>query len=136
MQIAELLFWGVVAHMIGDYLLQSDWMAIKKTSSWLPAIVHAITYGLPFLFLTHNLWALLIITGTHAVIDRYRLAKRVVWIKNFMAPREYWKPWKECDQTGYPNDRPAWMTVWLMIIADNVIHVIINSFVLIYLGVA
>lgn len=123
----DALFWGVLAHMIGDYLLQSDWMAVEKTKRWLPAILHGLTYTIPFLFLTHNIWALLLIASTHIIIDRYRLAKRLVWIKNFLAPRSWWRPWKDCDQTGYPNDRPIWMTTWLLIIADNVLHIAINS---------
>ena len=27
---------------------------------------------------------------------------------------------------GYPNSSPAWLTVWLMIIADNTLHLTIN----------
>jgi hypothetical protein len=39
----------------------------------------------------------------------------------------YRKSWLECAATGYPPDRPPWMSVWLLIIADNVMHVAINS---------
>ncbi|WP_342213635.1 DUF3307 domain-containing protein [Nocardia wallacei] len=121
---------GFIAHLIGDYLIQSDWMALEKTKRWWPAVVHAVTYGLPFLLLTHSVIALAVIVGSHAVIDHYRLARHVVYVKNFIAPRSYWHPWDECSGTGYHQDRPPWMTVWLMIIADNTIHVVINSAVL------
>ncbi len=105
-------------------------MALEKTKRWWPAVVHAVTYGLPFLLLTHSVIALAVIVGSHAVIDHYRLARHVVYVKNFIAPRSYWHPWDECSGTGYHQDRPPWMTVWLMIIADNTIHVVINSAVL------
>lgn len=124
------LFLGLLAHMVGDYLLQSDWMAQEKTRRWWPAIVHAVTYGVPFLAITRNPVALAVIIGTHAVIDRYRLARYVVWAKNYLAPRGSALPWSACTDTGYPPNRPLWMTVWLMIIADNVIHVAINSAVI------
>jgi hypothetical protein len=39
----------IVAHLVGDYLLQSDWMANKKRTESLAAIAHAATYTLCFL---------------------------------------------------------------------------------------
>lgn len=120
----------LVAHAIGDYILQSDWMATEKTKQNLAAAVHALTYSIPFLFLSPSLLALSVIIGTHFLIDRYRLARYVVWAKNWLGPN---KPWSECVATGYPSDRPAWLTVWLLIIADNVLHVMINGLALSYL---
>lgn len=135
MQIFELLFWGVLLHFIGDYLLQSDWMAINKTSKWIPAAAHALSYSLPFLLITQAPVALIIISITHLFIDRYRLARHIVWLKNFIAPPGSNKSWSECKVTGYPQDRPIWLTTWLMFIADNTIHVLINSLALYYFGV-
>src|SRR5687767_5650209 len=97
-------------------------MATEKTKRWWPAIVHAVTYGLPFLLITQSPLALLVIVGTHAVIDRYRLARHLIWVKNFVAPRGFNPPWSECSKTGYPDRDPAWLTVWLMIAADNTAH--------------
>lgn len=116
----------LLAHLVGDYILQSDWMANEKTKRWWPAWAHALTYGLPFLLVTQSPLALAVIVGTHAVIDHYRLARHVVWVKNFLAPRSHWHPWSECSATGYHQDRPLWLTVWLMIIADNTMHLVIN----------
>src|SRR5438876_8724 len=101
-------------------------MANEKTKRWWPAWVHAITYGLPFVLITRSVPALVVIVVTHAVIDHYRLARHVVWVKNFLAPKAYWHPWSECSATGYPSDTPAWLAVWLMIIADNTMHLVIN----------
>ncbi len=76
----------LVAHAIGDYILQSDWMASEKTKKTLAALAHVATYTLPFLFLTLSWKALLFIAGTHFIIDRWRLARYVCWIKNWLAP--------------------------------------------------
>lgn len=115
----------LLCHAIGDYILQSDWMAQEKTKSYVAASVHAITYSIPFLFLPRvPFGAWLVIVITHIVIDRHRLARYVVWVKNEIGPN---RPWAECSATGYPADRPAWMAVWLMIIADNILHVLING---------
>jgi hypothetical protein len=146
----------LLAHAIGDYVLQSDWMANEKTKRSVAALVHVLTYAIPFLFLRPSWLALLVIISTHFVIDRWRLARYVVWAKNFIAPRRRlvgqldtgpkgndrirsWVgyarnlPWRESDLTGYPCDTPAWLAVWLMIIADNIMHVFINGLALKYL---
>lgn len=124
---------GILAHMVGDYLIQSHWMASEKTKRWWPAVVHAATYGLPFLLITRSPLALLVIVGTHAIIDRYRLARHLVWLKNLVGSARYRRPWSECKATGYAPDVPPWLAVWLMIIADNVVHVLINSAALTWL---
>jgi hypothetical protein len=116
----------LLAHAVGDYVLQSDYMAAEKTRRWWPALAHALTYGLPYLLVTRSPAALAVIVVTHAVIDRYRLARHVVWAKNLLAPAAYRRPWRECSATGYPSDRPVWLATWLMIIADNTIHLLIN----------
>jgi hypothetical protein len=133
----------LLLHLWGDYLLQSQWMAENKTKRWWPAIVHGTVYSLPFL-LIGSIEAVLVIWSTHIVIDRFRLARFLVWGKNFLAPpagcpcgtcRERraiagkWVgnlPWSECSATGYAPDMPPWLAVWLLIIADNTIHLTIN----------
>lgn len=123
----------LVAHLVGDYILQSHWMSVEKTKRWFPAVLHGILYTLPFLLITQSPWALLTIAGTHAIIDRYRLAKQVVWLKNFIAPRGYNSRWEDSRATGYPPETPAWLATWLMIIADNSIHILLNIFAIAYL---
>lgn len=115
----------VLAHVIGDYLLQSHWMATEKTKNSVAAALHAVTYTLPFLFITQAILPLAIICGTHFLIDRFRLARFVVWFKN--GPR------KPLTATGYQDDVPAWLSVWLLIIADNIIHVLVNGLAIKYL---
>jgi hypothetical protein len=121
----------LVCHAIGDYILQSDWMATEKTKRSIAALIHVLTYMLPFFILRPSLAALFVIVSTHFVIDRWRLARFVVWVKNVPYPGS--KPWADCAATGYPSDRPAWLSVWLLIIADNIMHVLINGFALMYL---
>ena len=123
----------LLAHLVGDYLIQSHWMATEKTKNWWPAIVHAATYGLPFLLVTQSPAALAVIVVTHAAIDRYRLARHVVWAKNQIATKKYRQPWAECSATGYPSDAPPWLAVWLLIIADNTMHLLINAAAVVWL---
>lgn len=145
----------IIAHLVGDYLLQSDWMALEKTKKNTAALAHVLTYTLPFVVLTTSWKALGFILATHFIIDRWRLARYVCWAKNWLAPRWIERPsadppvaadgtaypelvrnypWSECVGTGYHKDRPPWLATWLMFIADNTLHLICNYLALRYLG--
>lgn len=117
----------LTAHLVGDYLLQSHWMANEKTKRILPAAIHALSYGLPFLLFRPSATAWLVIVGTHFAIDHWRLPRFMVWAKNLAGTREYARPWAECRKTGYPDIDPPWLTFWLLIVADNTIHILINA---------
>lgn len=82
-----------------------------------------------FLFLTQSPLALAFILGTHFLIDRFRLARFVVWLKNGYMFTEI----GPATATGYHNDVPPWLAVWLLIVADNTIHLICNGIALAYL---
>ena len=118
---------GLIAHLIGDYVIQNDWMACEKTKRWWPAVCHAATYTAPFAVITLDPAALLIIGGTHAVIDRYRIARHIIWAKEQLAPARYRHPWRDCTTTGYAPTKPAGIALGLMIVADNTLHIVINT---------
>ena len=117
----------LLLHATGDYLTQNDWMAQNKTKSslkgYLACLIHAIAYSLPFL-LIGSFAAWIVIFVSHFFIDKYRLA--TYWIKLVN-----WN-WKS-KNFGFDNEKPTWMSVWLMIIIDNVFHLICNYFSLKYL---
>lgn len=126
---------ALVAHLVGDYLLQSHWMATEKVKRWWPALVHGAAYTLPFLLVTRSIWALLLIGGTHAVLDRYRVAKYLIWVKNLMAPRALRVAWSAaCDNGGFSAAVPAGLATALLIVTDNTMHLAINSLTLAWLG--
>lgn len=106
-------------------------MATNKTKRTWPAIVHAFVYSLPFLLLHISVVAWFVIFSTHALIDRYRLARYLVFAKNWLNDPKI--RWVDCDKTGYPNASPPWLSVWLLIIADNTCHLIINYLAIKYL---
>jgi hypothetical protein len=142
MSVELAVFIGYLAHWAGDYVFQSSWMAQTKTKSWTPAIVHAFVYTLCFVTFFRNPIGLWIIFITHLVIDRYRLARYLVWAKDFLAPPWIERlgksptgivkfrnlPWDECQATGYhPSLTPPHLATYLMIKADNWLHVVINT---------
>ena len=140
----------LIAHLVGDYLLQSDWMATEKTKKTWPAVAHVATYTLPFLLITQSPVALVFIAATHFLMDRFRLVRYLCWAKNYMGSPPVcddcgcedhvrhldwdYLSWKNCSGTGYHKDRPPWMSVWLMIIADNTVHLACNWFAVMFLA--
>lgn len=115
----------LLAHLIGDYVIQSHVMATRKTSSWAWALVHACFYGLPFAFLADQAWQLAVIVGTHALIDRYRLA--AYWCRWYgVGFPGVWHRWTG----GEFTEPPPFLGVWLIIIVDNTMHLCINAAVL------
>src|SRR4051812_18369702 len=114
----------LLLHLIGDYVTQTDWMAREKRRNPLAALAHALVYGLPFLLLTMSPYAIIVIVITHLWIDAHGLARYVVFAKNWLTDRSL--RWADCSATGYPPSMPPWLAVWLLIIADNTMHLCIN----------
>lgn len=144
----------ILAHLFGDYVVQNDHMARNKTKTGdspggrIEAAAHATTYALCHLPVTRNPKALFVIGSTHYVIDRYRLAKHVVWFRNQLAPKDSRYPWSEAGPFGQkmiitnPDgpihyvkgnrgrsvipDSPDWLSGWLLFICDNSMHLLVN----------
>ena len=101
----------IYAHLIGDYLIQTDWMAQgKKKSSWI-CTVHVVTYMLPFLFCGFQEWQLAVIAVEHFIQDRTNI---VVWLMNFKGSADFAKP-------------P--MAPWSIIVTDNILHILFVALV-------
>jgi hypothetical protein len=140
----------LVAHMLGDYVFQTHTMAARKTSSLPWALLHASVYTVVFALFFGLSWALLPICLTHAVIDRYRLARH--WCEWWGVGRGHGgKLWLRLvllfggvmsgslegacrvKRLARP-DPPPFLAVWLLIIVDNTWHVCINAACLWWLG--
>ena len=71
---------------------------------------------------------------THFFIDRFRLARYVVYARNIvLQPKKYRHAWKDCEETGYYKEIPQWLSLWLLVACDNTIHLLINYLALEYL---
>ena len=97
------LHW-IYAHLIGDFLLQNDWMAGNKKKNSLICMVHIITYMIPFLFTDLNWIQLLLIATQHYMQDRTRF---VAWF---------------CRTTNKFQDGHSRFVGHLIV--DNVIHIL------------
>lgn len=133
----------LLCHLVADYWLQNDWMATNKKKYWFPAIVHGVIYTLPFLLLTRSWLALFVICSTHIIIDHSDIVNKLNQLKNWnfkSFAMGYFKPrgsgilQKSTIELkdGYA-DRPLFIRIWLLIIQDNILHLVINYLSLRYL---
>ena len=120
----------LLAHLVGDYVLQNHLMANKKTSSWFWATIHVLLYGLPFLLLVSNWQQWAVIVGTHLIIDRFRLAR--YWVEFWgvgVWPSTVVRLWDRVTLTPAPRkteEVPPFLSMWLLILVDNTFHLCIN----------
>lgn len=103
----------LLAHLWGDYLLQSDWMANNKRKRYWPAFVHAFIYSVCFVPIVwnrrHAAVSLDVILWTHFLIDRYGLARYLVWAKNWIGPVDRYGYWTERHPAGEMFDKSGWV---------------------------
>lgn len=66
---AKLLFILVVCHLIGDYCLQSDFIAKTKGQNWYHLFVHCVLYIIPFYIAFGLRWQLGVIFISHMIVD-------------------------------------------------------------------
>jgi hypothetical protein len=114
-------------HAIGDYIIQNEWMSLnKKKRGWKGEVacqIHCISYSLPFLFIG-SLEAVLGIYLTHYILDRTNIVAWFIAIKNGVF---------HVKNFGFPEGRPFALTIWLLIIIDNTLHILFNYLALRFL---
>jgi hypothetical protein len=113
----------LLCHLVGDFVLQTNWMVHHKINRITVAAIHALFYILPFFLITQSPLCLFIIFTTHVFIDRFRLAREVIRFRNWS--------WNE---NGFPAETPPYLVHGITIVVDNTIHLAINFFAIKYLG--
>ncbi|WP_223642381.1 DUF3307 domain-containing protein [Planococcus sp. 4-30] len=99
----------LIGHLIGDFLLQTSWMAKHKAVKWLPLLTHVSIYTAViavFGLLSGGLSlpALAIIFFGHIILDRKTFV--LFWVQRV--------------QTAKGPEK-----VWLSIVADQIFHLIL-----------
>lgn len=133
----------LLCHLVGDYWLQNDWMASNKKKDFGAALTHSIIYTLPFVLICHSIWALLVICITHCIIDGTYIVNKLNQIKNWDFKNHQIGYFKQRGlgilgktsmqlADGY-SDRPLFIRIWLIIIQDNILHLVINYLAIKYL---
>lgn len=105
----------IYAHLIGDFILQTDRMAADKKKpgfeGHLACTVHIMTYIIPFFFCSLDWWQLGLIGIQHYLQDRTNF---VVWLMKAKGSGDFAKP-------------PT--APWSIIATDNILHILFIALV-------
>ena len=110
---AQIFIYLLIAHLIGDWIIQTYWMANEKSKHFAPLLVHVASYhiftfgalylaGVDFM---KAFWATLFLAVTHALLDNRRF--------------EFW--WLRRIKKVAERDVP----VWLLLGVDQSFHLIL-----------
>jgi hypothetical protein len=104
----ETLTLAFLGHMVGDYILQIDWMAENKKNNNIACLVHSLAWTTSVLFFT-GWWGwlpFLILFGFHFLQDRTRFVN-------------FWM-----NLVGQRNFAAGPYSPWSMVIIDNTFHLL------------
>lgn len=98
---------ALVGHLVGDYLLQNDWMALNKKKSSVHCFVHCFVWTTcVVLFSWWPLWTSIPLFITHFIQDRTQI---VNWYMNLIGQSQFMK---------------SPLAPWSIIVVDNVFHIL------------
>lgn len=98
---------ALVGHLVGDYLLQNEWMAAQKKSKTWPCLVHCFIWAACVtMFADWGLVAFVVLLVTHFIQDRTNI---VAWYM---------------DNAGQHNFRVGPFAPWSIVVVDNVLHIL------------
>ena len=69
MNIISKVYMLLALHMLGDYVLQNDFLAKTKGENWWHLLAHCTTYTLPFALVYGIDWRIAFLLATHFLID-------------------------------------------------------------------
>jgi hypothetical protein len=68
----------LACHMLGDYVIQTDFLARTKGESWWHLLAHCVTYTVPFAVVFGVDWRVALLLTTHIVIDALKARWKVI----------------------------------------------------------
>lgn len=110
----------LLGHLVGDYLLQNDWMALNKKAytlkGWTACIVHCLLYSIAVCLFTGWLdWRFLLVFITHLALDKTMV---VVWYMNLTGSFR-----------RIISDKNNPSAIWAYAVVDNTFHLVTLYFI-------
>lgn len=78
MSAIELLYKLIACHMLGDYALQNDFLAMTKGANWWHLFAHCVLYSLPFAVAFGYDWRVLALLASHVLVDAAKARWQVI----------------------------------------------------------
>ena len=116
----------ILIHLVGDFFLQTDWMALGKSKSWKPLLAHTAIYSLCFAYF--GLAFTLVTFFTHTLTDAVtsRVTSRLWFVKTdpvvfkWADMKHYENEWTDLYHVTFENTKRHWFFVCIGV--DQVIH--------------
>lgn len=107
---------ALIGHLVGDYLLQNDWMALNKKKSSFHCVIHCL------------IWAICVISfaGWYGPHDAHWFNGEVftiLFVTHFLQDRTNIVAWW-MDLIGQKSFRTGICAPWSIIVVDNVWHIV------------
>lgn len=68
----------IICHSVGDYVLQTDFIAKTKGENWYHLFTHCILYLLPFRIVYGGDWRLVVLFVSHVIIDALKARYKAI----------------------------------------------------------
>jgi len=76
----------IFCHLVGDYVLQIDFIAKTKGENWYYLFVHCLLYILPFRVVYGVDWRLAVLFATHIIVDALKARyKKITYTQDQIA---------------------------------------------------
>ena len=72
------LYKAIACHMLGDYVLQNDFLAKTKGENWWHLLAHCVLYTVPFAVVFGIDWRIPTLLASHVLIDMMKARMHVI----------------------------------------------------------
>ncbi|GAB4324318.1 MAG: hypothetical protein Kow0074_17180 [Candidatus Zixiibacteriota bacterium] len=103
----------LIAHVVGDWLLQTEWMALNKATDWRALIVHVLVY--------HAVMAAILIVGYPMEPGVVLLVVFALAVFHAILDRRRVTDWYMRAMRMVVNQAPP---LWLRVAVDQALHVV------------
>ena len=125
----------LLGHLMGDYLFQTEWMAMNKSKNdiigWTAAIVHCWIYSFAVCLFMWNfslVW-MTVVFWTHFPIDKFALGEKYMHFLKGKGMKDYVKKdednWKSINNLNRYDVLEGGFSAVVYTITDNTMHLIL-----------
>lgn len=123
------MFEMLLGHLVGDYLLQNNWMAQGKSKhsglGWLQCMVHCVLYSLAVCLFTMFSWKwFCLVFISHFFIDKFSLAEKYLKFVNGRSIEQFLSSEDNKKYTPHVGLR-AGITSLVYVVTDNTMHLLL-----------
>lgn len=120
----------LLGHLVGDYILQNNWMALNKKANSTACIVHCLVWTCSVVLFLPEIWGSLLILFLPIFLSHYVLdvSSFVDSFLDMIGGRSYKSAEAYCERTDVSDAQRGYMrayTALVQTVADNTMHLLL-----------